>query len=351
MNTADQLSEEKKKPFDITLIKKGIFWFLTISIISMVSIFLYTNTGNTIEVWKGIELKYIAIAGLIMCMDLLIGGWRNHIFAREFNPGISQWVSFKANLGNIFMGSVTPSQSGGGLAQLYVYTKNGIKLGDAITISFINWISTLTFFPISGLIAYQIISDKVPKGFITYLAQFGFSLFTTLFTIVMIALFFPKVLEWIITQIALLLGKVNSKWKSKIESAGTKVKSTLIDYRKKCTKLLSSKPQLMLFSFLITVTLYFNKYLLGYIIVLALGVDVDFLTIIAIQAIVYLLLYFAPSPGGSGIAELSLAGLMSGILADDYIASFTVMQRGFLVFVPAILGAFVILKLIKSEIT
>ena len=349
MSTVEQLSEEKKKPFNVKLIKKGIFYFLTISIITMIGIFLYTNTGNTIEVWKDIEVKYIVIAAFIMFLDLLIGGWRNHIFAREFNPDISQWVSFRANLGNIFMGSVTPSQSGGGLAQLYVYTKNGIRLGDAVTISFINWISTLTFFPISGMLAYQIISDKVPTGFITYLAQFGFSIFTTLFTIVMIALFFPKVLEWLITKVATILGNISDKWKSKIENAGTKAKSTLIEYRQNCTKLLSSKPQLMLYSFLITVTLYFNKYILGYVIVLALGVDADFWTIIAIQALVYLLLYFAPSPGGSGIAELSLAGLMSGILATDYIASFTVMQRGFLVFIPAILGSVVILRLMKKD--
>ena len=89
MSTVEQLSEEKKKPFNVKLIKKGIFYFLTISIITMIGIFLYTNTGNTIEVWKDIEVKYIVIAAFIMFLDLLIGGWRNHIFAREFNPDIS----------------------------------------------------------------------------------------------------------------------------------------------------------------------------------------------------------------------------------------------------------------------
>ena len=351
MKDEKEQSIDKKKPFSRKLIKKGIFYFVAISIITMVCIFLHTNTGNTLEVWKGIETKFILIAIAIMLVDLLVGGWRNHIFARVLYPGISQWVSIKANLANIFMGSVTPSQSGGGLAQFYVFTKNGIKLGDAVTISFINWISTLTFFPISGMIAYSIIKDRIPTGFITYLAQFGLSIFATLFTVIMIALFIPSLLEWIITKVAALLGGINKKWKSKIEAAGTKAKTTLIDYRNNCTKLLKAKPHLLIFSFLMTIVLYFNKYLLAYVIVSALGVEADFWTIIAVQAIVYLLLYFAPTPGGSGIAELSLAGLMSGILADDYIATFTIMQRGFLVFVPAIIGSVIVLREMKKDIS
>ena len=71
----------------------------------------------------------------------------------------------------------------------------------------------------------------------------------------------------------------------------------------------------------------------------------------AVQAIIYLLLYFAPSPGGSGIAELSIAGLMAGIIAEDYIGTFTLLQRSFLVFIPAMLGALVVLReLNKSEL-
>ena len=349
MSAIEEAELEKKKPFSRSLIKKGIFYFAAISIITMVGIFLYTNTGNKLEVWKGIEFKYILLALCIMILDLLIGGWRNHIFARVLYPGMSQWISFRSNLANIFMGSVTPSQSGGGLAQLYIYTKNGVKLGDAVTISFINWISTLTFFPISGLIAYSIIRDRIPTGFITYLAQFGLSIFATLFTIIMIALFFPSLLEKIITAVASLVGGINKKWKAKVVAAGIKAKSTMIEYRNNCTTLLKSNPQLMIYSFIITIALYFNKYLLGFVIVMALGVEADFWTIIAIQSIVYLLLYFAPSPGGSGIAEISLAGLMSGILADDYIATFTIMQRGFLVFGPALIGSIIVLSQMKKD--
>ncbi len=340
---------EKSRLFNKQMIKKGVITFVTISIIALTGFFLYTNTGKTIEVWQKIELKYIFLCMALMLLDLIIGGWRNHIFVKEFSPGTSHWVAFKANLANIFMGAVTPSQSGGGLAQFYVFHKNGVKLPDAITISFINWVSTILFLPLSGLFAYQIISEKIPEGFISQLAKFGFSIFGTLFIVVIVALFSPKTIGWLIFKLSTLVGSLNSKWKDKLRAFGEKAKTSMVDYRNKCAKLLSKKPQLVLYSFLITIILYFNKFLIAYFIVIAFGVEADFLVIIAIQALVFLLLYFAPSPGASGIAEISLGGLMAGILSEDYLASFILMHRSFLIFLPALIGAFVVIREINKD--
>ncbi|NNE27489.1 MAG: flippase-like domain-containing protein [Saprospiraceae bacterium] len=341
-----------QKVFNKKVIKKGIAYFLSISIVTLVGIFLYTNSGNTLEVWSKIQPGYFLIALLFIAIDLYLGAMRNHIFVKEFYPGKSLWISVKANLANIFMGAVTPSQSGGGIAQFYVFYKNGVSLPNAITISFINWISTLIFFPVSGIIAYLIIKDNIPSGFVNYLARFGFSVFTTLLIIVIIGLFFPDAIGFIVEKISRGVARLNKKWSSRLHVFGEKARQSLSDYRNKCLSLLKSKPQLMLFSFLLTIILYLNKYFLAYIIVLSLGTTGDIALIMAVQAIIYLLLYFAPSPGGSGIAELSIAGLMAGIIAGDYIGTFTLLQRSFLVFIPAIIGAFVVLgELNKSEAT
>jgi len=342
-------SIDKKELVNPKTIKKGVFYFSVITVIAMVSVFIYTNTGKTLDVWKSIQPKYICICLAIAMLDMLLGGWRNHVFVRELSPGTSQWVSFKANAANTFMGSMTPSQSGGGLAQLYVFYKNGIKLSDGITISFLNWVATLLYFPISGLIAYKIINKNIPDGVINYLAKFGFTVFTTIFILIMIALFSPKTIGVVIQKIALLVGKVNARWQEKLTRFGEKAKTSMVDYRNKCTTLLARKPHLMLFTFLITIVLYLNKYLLAYFAILAMGAEADFWVIMAIQAIIYLLLYFAPSPGGSGIAEVSIATLMTGIINDEYLGSLALMQRSFIIFIPAIIGAFILLKAMNQK--
>ncbi len=332
------------KVFNKQTIKKGLIYFLSISILTLVGIFLYTNTGNTLEVWSKLQFHYFLLALFLLFLDLYIGAWRNHIFVRKFHPGKSQWISFRANLANIFMGAVTPSQSGGGIAQFYVFYKNGITLPNAITISFMNWISTIVFFPISGLIAYEILKENIPEGFISYLAKFGFSVFTSLMVVIIVALFFPQFIGMLIHQLALLIGRINKKWRDKLDQWGQKAKTGLVDYRNKCKNILKNNPFLMVWSFLLTILLYMNKYFIAYILILAMDISADITVIMAIQAIIYLLLYFAPSPGGSGIAELSIAGLMAGVISESYIGTFTLLQRSFLIFIPAIIGAFVVLR-------
>jgi len=258
-------------------------------------------------------------------------------------------VSVKANLANIFMGAMTPSQSGGGPAQLYIFHRNGLKLADSISVSFFNWISTLIFFPLTGALAIYILQDNAPSGFVMNLTKFGFSVFTTLLTVILVGLFSPQLLGKLIGVIGRLLGNVFNNWGDKLIKLSTKVVETMTDYQQRYIGLIKTKPHLMLYSFLITIALYFNKYTLAYIIVLAFGQETDFWTVIAVQAVLQLLLYFSPSPGGSGIAEVSTAALMTGVLAEDYISSFTLLIRTFLIFVPALLGAIVVLRQVNKE--
>ena len=160
---------EASQVFNPKVVKRGIAIFAVITIVTMVVIFLYTNTGQSLEVWKKINPVYLLVGIIFIFNDLYIGALRNHIFVREFVPGISIWASVKANLANIFMGAVTPSQSGGGPAQWYMFYRHGVSIPDNISNSFYNWISTLIFFPLSGAAALYILDDKVPDGFVKHL--------------------------------------------------------------------------------------------------------------------------------------------------------------------------------------
>lgn len=323
--------------------------FVVISILSILGIFIYTNTGKTLEIWGSIHWRYLLLGVIFIFNDLFLGGYRNHLFAKEFVPGISQMVSIKANLANIFMGAVTPSATGGGPAQWYIFYRNGLSLPDIIGLSFYNWVSSIIFFPISGAIAIFILNDTVPEGFVMHLTRFGFTVFLTLLIVIFLAMFAPNFFSLILKGVSNLIGFLKKDWGEQLANAGSKGMETLKEYREKYLGLVKRKPHLMIYSFLLTIVLYFNKYLLAYVFILAFGIDADFWSVIAIQAVIYLLLYFAPSPGGSGIAELSISALMLGIIGQEYIASFTLLYRSFLIFIPALLGAYVVLEQISKE--
>ncbi|MBK9108671.1 MAG: flippase-like domain-containing protein [Saprospiraceae bacterium] len=336
---------------DTTLIRRGVLIFIFISVISFAALFFYTNTGKIVEVWSEVNWYYLALGCVFIFNDLYLGGLRNHIFIREFVPGISIIASVKANLANIFLGAATPTQTGGGAAQIYIFHKYGVSLADNISNSLFNWISTLIFFPLSGALAIYILEDTIPDGLVLQLTHFGFRVFATLFIVVLIGLLAPNFLGSFISFIGRSLKYVFRNTGHKISLWGMKAATTLKDYQNRYRIFFRQKPHLFLYSFLLTIILYFNKYALAYILLLAFEVQADFWTVISIQAVLYLLLYFSPSPGGSGIAEISIGVLMASILHEEYLASFALLYRSFLVFVPAMMGAYVLLHQLKQEAT
>ena len=335
--------------FNSKLIKKGLLIFLLITTIVLITIFFYSDGQKTLEVWSEIQIEYLSVALMFIIVDLYIGGLRNHIFMRQFVPSIKQWVSVKANLANMFMGAVTPFQAGGGPAQWYIYYRNGASLPDNVGVSFYNWISTLIFFPISGLFALYHLRGTIPEGFVTNLTQLGFSVFTTILLTILAGLFTPQLLNRLIKIIAQLLSVIRSSWRMKLVRVGDSIIAKLTDYRQKYVGLMLGKPQLMLFSFVLTIILYFNKYALAYLLVLAFGINTDFWTVVAVMATSYLLSYFAPSPGGSGIAEVSIAAMLTPIVGAHVAPSITLLHRSFMLFAPTLLGALVVLRQISLE--
>jgi len=58
----------------------------------------------------------------MLIVDLMLGSWRNHIYIQKLAPKVSHWVSFRANVANMFMGAVTPAHCGARPAQI-LYTR------------------------------------------------------------------------------------------------------------------------------------------------------------------------------------------------------------------------------------
>lgn len=335
-------TESADKVFDKKIIKRWGIYFVLITLLSFAAIFFYSNTENTLAVVKTINPRYIALAFGMAMLDLALGGWRNHIFARVIVPGISFRVCFNANLANIFMGAVTPSQSGGGPAQLYVFARNGISLLNGLTISIINWFSTISFFPIAAFFSILLIKDRFSEQTLLYLLNFGFGLFLTLLSVVIIAFWKPIWVGQFLKRIGYWLGSFSPKWESKIIKWSDKTFDAIQSYQNSIKKMVFDNPHLVPYSFFMTLVLYFNKFCLAYILMLGLGHDCDFWVFIAIQVIIMFILYFAPSPGGSGIAEFSNFALMPIIMPNELVGVFTLMHRFFFPLLPAVLGSIVV---------
>jgi uncharacterized protein (TIRG00374 family) len=345
--------EEKTKAFDAVfnknVIYKGCLWLGLITIASIAVIFFYNHTGDTVKALSSINIRFILICLVMLFVDLMLGSWRNHIFIRKLNPEISHWVSFKANVANMFMGAVTPFHGGAGPGQLYVYHRHGVKVLDAFIVSLINMGATLLFMPIAGLFAIFFMNNELDSGLIPALLRYGFSVFFVFLLVFLLAFWKPLWVGKGLQKLAGFFGKLFPSKKEKAEKWGITSFNNILKYQQICSKLLKDQPFLFPLSLLITTLLYLNKYCMQYVILLGLGIQADLLQVISIQILIQFMIYFAPSPGGSGFAEAGIAVLFAKIVPASVLSVFTLLQRSFLLFFPALIGAYVVISLLKKH--
>ncbi|AMR34276.1 hypothetical protein A0256_23895 [Mucilaginibacter sp. PAMC 26640] len=341
--------QEVNRVFNKGIIIKGIVWFALITVITIAGIFFYTNTGNTLNALTHISYKYIAICFVMLAADLTMGAWRNHIYIRKLNPEVSAWVSFRANVANMFMGAVTPAHGGAGPAQIYVYTSAGVSFIDSFAINLINLGATLIFMPLAGFVAIMLMDTGEISGIIPAMLKYGFTFFLLFLMAFLLAFWKPVWMGIIIKKLASGLSSIFPKSRPKLTRWAESSYKGISSYQKTCSVILTKNPSLFPLSLLITTCLYLNKYCLQYVILLGLGVQASLIQVISIQVLIQFMIYFAPSPGGSGFAEVGISVLFGRIVPAALLPIFTLLQRSFLLFFPAMIGAYVVINLLRKH--
>ncbi|RYU90833.1 flippase-like domain-containing protein [Mucilaginibacter terrigena] len=348
-HTAETEKQEAKNVFNKKVIIKGAFWFALITVATIAVVFFYNNTGDTVKALSHISYKYIAICFIMLFVDLMLGSWRNHIYIQKLAPGVSHWVSFRANVANMFMGAVTPAHGGAGPAQIFVYTSNGVTFIDSFAVTLLNMGATLIFMPLAGFIAIMLMDTGSVGSMVPAMLKYGFSFFLVFLLAFLLAFWKPLWIGALIKKIANGISAIFPKRKEKLAKWADNSFASISKYQQTCSVIIRKHPFLFPLSLVITTALYMNKYCLQWVLLLGLGVNADLVQVISIQILIQFMIYFAPTPGGSGFAEGFIATLFGRIVPAGLIPIFTLLQRSFLLFFPALVGAYVVLNLLRKQ--
>ncbi|GMV04402.1 MAG: hypothetical protein AMXMBFR53_06830 [Gemmatimonadota bacterium] len=323
---------------------RGMAWFVALTVAGLGTLWHFTARGEARDVVAAMSGAFLALAVLSAAADILIGAVRYQVFLRRIRPGTSLWLPVRADLANRFVGAVTPSQTGGGPAQVFILWRGGIPVPDALSFLLINFLSTLVFFLVAGGAAAWVFRERFAGGGIHLLVRYGFVAFAGCLAVMLVGLLRP---DWVAAPTARMAASLEGRtgavarigWR-----CGRAVAGSLDQYRAACTRFIREDPLLPVLSFALTVLLYLNKFTLAWLVMRGLGVEGDYGTTLAVQALLHFILYVAPSPGGSGIAELSTGALMAILMPAHLLAPFTLAYRLFLLYLPAAAGALVILR-------
>jgi uncharacterized protein (TIRG00374 family) len=326
---------------------RGVLTFLLLSVSGLAALFALTFEGDSRQVLRSLSPGFLGLAAAGAALDLVIGAVRYQIFLRRIRPGTSLWLPIRADLANRFIGAVTPSQTGGGPAQVFVLWRGGIPVPDALSFLLVNFLCTLVFFLLAGGAAAWVFRSRFSAGAIRFLVEYAFVAFAACLAVMLVGLFRPDLIARPLAALAAHLRTRTSAWARVTAKACDGAVEGTERYRVACRRFIREAPLLPVASFLLTVVLYLNKFTLAWLVMRGLGVHGSYAATLAVQALLHFILYVAPSPGGSGIAELGTGALMSLLLPGQLLAPFTLAYRFFLLYLPATVGAFVMMAEVR----
>jgi hypothetical protein len=329
------------------LLIRGLGFFVIASLVGYGVTLLYGDNLPAFVAGLGrLEPKWLLVGLGLASMDWIGGGLRLWVLAREVHPKPSLAGMILAGGMGAWAGYVTPLQSGSGPMMMYTMRRYGLPLPVAVTTVFMSFVATVAFFAIAGPLAVVFGAGHSlgAKGGVLGLSLYDLFLgslgvFAGLGVLMVLVVVFPRLMRDVIHRLATWAGRRSRRIAARLE----KLREGIDQAHESVVAFNSRRGWLALvWATILSGPSHANKLLAGYVALRALGIHAQFVDVLLVQTLITFLLYFAPTPGASGIAEFLSALIMTAYvpksltplytLAWRLILSYYTIAFGFLVF-------------------
>lgn len=315
------------------VLRRGFELFVLASLIGFGALLFYGRNFDTLlQAIPRIHWIWV-FAGLgLASLDWFGGGLRLWVLAREIHPnppfkglilagGMGAWASY-----------LTPLQSGNAPMTVYTMRRYGIPVPIALTLVMMTFVATAAFFGLAGPLAIAFGAGKslgehgVLLGVSLYdLFLASLALFVVGFGLMILVVIWPRGLHLVLRRITRFVGRRSRRVSGRLEQ----IEAGIDEAHAAIEKFNSPRGWFALFlATLISGPSHANKLLAGYVALRAIGIEAPFVDVLLLQTLITFLLYFfAPTPGGSGIAELLSAAVMSIYVPRALTPLYTLLWR------------------------
>ena len=332
----------------MTKVRQGLRLFFALTVVGLVFVLYRSSFARSLESLNGFRLQFLLLALALVLLDWFLAGLRIYVFAVRLQPGISLIGCVRAGLANIFMGGVTPSQTGGGPGQIYVLYKEGMPVFDAMVVSFLGaFLGTVLFLPLCSLLFLVFFESVSVDSRLQYLLSGSFAIFMFFIVLAAAGLVNPGFVKRSTRFVAGLIPSLK-RW---LERRGyLDVADELVDRYNMMMKYFLRKGKLSFVTgFFLSAAIYINKFTIAWVVLKGMGITAPYLDVIYTQLVLIMIFYFAPSPGAAGVAEISAAEVMKGIVPPECIGAYVLLWRLFTLLIGLVAGALVIVHSLNRD--
>ncbi len=283
---------------------------------------------NMIDQLTGVPWYWLII---ILCWGLLyncIIGWIYKTFGKKYKSEYSNTEALENAFIGTFFSGITPSATGGQFGQVYIMKKQGIKVSDAASLLWADFIVYQTTMMIYVTILFAFVFGNVYEKNAFFLLVFcgylvNICVITALWTMALFPKAFVKLSQWgvlLLCRLHLIKNKeaTLSAWTIQIEAFTSEIKR------------LKKDKHLILKTVFINVLRLTMLYSLPYAVCLAIGEPLPLsllVTVIAMSSFVTMANTFIPIPGASGGTEWAFVAIFSGIIDSTLAKSVMILWR------------------------
>ncbi len=315
---------------------RRLYGFLIISGITLGLVLVASSDSQTWTALKLLGLKELVLLVFLSALMLSMDALRVMILSKALGHRIPFGYALKMILVGRFFGAITPLQSGMMPAEMYMMYSHGVPLGKAISVDVIKRITTMGMLAFGGIAVMLLNKDFAGNTLLLYVYYYVIAFFVFLTLLFFFVYFFPNQTLWIVDRVMEFLHRRGVVVNYEIDEY---VKSVAHDYFNAVDFYTHRGLPHFMMAMIVTFIFVAVQFVLAPIIIHGLGYPVKLMDAIQAQVILLPMLYYSPTPGGSGIAEGGFALLFVGLIPKHLVGISVVLWRIFSTYLYVGLGA------------
>jgi len=316
------------------LLRRGLEIFAAISLLGFAGLLLYGhNFERFLTAMVSVHFGWVLVGVGLASLDWLGGGLRLYVIARHVYRSQSFTGAVLAGGLNTWASYLTPSQTGGGPLMIYTLKRYGMPLPEAMVASLMTFLATIVFFVVAGPLAiffgagrslgrHGVIGSTIDLYDLFRLSLGGF---VTVGSLIVVLIMFPSLARRLAARVGGWLERRGKQaWAERLrglEAGADQAHAALLRFAGPRGWLAIGA------GVLLSAAAHANKLLAGFVVLKMLGIQAPFVDVLLLQTLITFLLYFAPTPGGSGLAELLSAAVMSIYVPRALTPSYILLWR------------------------
>ncbi|MGH7562165.1 MAG: lysylphosphatidylglycerol synthase transmembrane domain-containing protein [Gemmatimonadales bacterium] len=329
------------------LLRRGLELFLLGSVVAFGALLFYSdNLDAFLAAIPRIRWGWVLVGLGLASLDWIGGGLRLWVLAREIHPRPPFWGLVLAGGMGAWASYLTPLQSGNAPMTIYTMRRHGLPVPVSLTTVLMSFIATVAFFGLAGPVAIafgagQSLGDHgIVLGISLYDLFLGsLGIFVALFGILILVVIWPRGIHKLLRRLAAWISRRSRRVAGRLHL----LEEGIDQAHAAVQRFNSPRGWLALFwATIISGPSHANKLLAGYVALRAIGIEAHFVDVLLLQTMISFLLYFfAPTPGGTGIAEFLSAAVMSIYVPRPLTALYTLLWRLIISWFTIIFGSLV----------